>query len=110
MSLTTDINDWCFAEALGTTHSLPPTVEQYARMYEQSPISSPIIRPVLLNVGAKDLRCPPAQSVEVYKTLKYNGVDVKMCIYPEDNHGLPSLKASVDTMLQTVQWFRKYIS
>jgi acylaminoacyl-peptidase len=54
MVYTNDIPDWGFAEALGISGRLPPTEQEIAKMYEASPISKQIVRPVLLGVGMRD--------------------------------------------------------
>lgn len=57
----------------------PINDEQFLRMRKSSPIehAHKIIAPTYLMIGAKDLRVPPSQGIELYHRLKANGTNVK---------------------------------
>lgn len=109
MAFTTDIPEWCFAEANNSELRLPPTADELTNLYKRSPIAFPIIAPILIIHGEKDQRVPVTQAKEVYKVMKTSGVPVKMLIYPEDGHALASHKASIDIIINTLLWIEEHI-
>ena len=65
--------------------------------------------PVLLQIGAKDLRVPPSQGLRYYQFLKSRGVTTELFLYPEDCHSLASVATSADVFVQSIAWFDKHI-
>jgi acylaminoacyl-peptidase len=114
MVTSTDIPDWCHAEALGRydfgTYR-GPKPEEIQQMYEKSPIRhvSKVKTPTLMALGMKDLRVPPSQGLEFYHTLRSAGVDTKLLVYPLDNHALNKVTTEADHWIHIKQWFDKYL-
>eukprot|EP00466_Bigelowiella_natans_P014790 jgi/Bigna1/66633/fgenesh1_pg.2_\ len=92
MVTETDIPDWCYIEGgLGPYHPGKfLSREQMAKLYNMSPIAyaSNIRTPLLMLLGMKDLRVPPSQGLNFFKTLKAKGVETRCLTYPESTHSL----------------------
>ena len=111
----TDIPDWCYAVL-----DLPfpplneqyiPTQEDYAKMFEVSPIKyiKHVIAPTLLCIGLLDKRVPYAQSIEYSRILKSRNVACRLIAYPDGTHGLadkPSIEG--DFCINALLWMDKY--
>ncbi|KAJ1339557.1 hypothetical protein BSLG_005804 [Batrachochytrium salamandrivorans] len=81
MVATTDISDWCFAEAgLAFDQSKPHLVtpQEYEFMFRHSPASvvHKIKSPVLLMLGAGDRRVPPSEGLRWSQYLRGAGKDI----------------------------------
>jgi acylaminoacyl-peptidase len=101
MSDSTDIGDWCQAEAGAGKRD-------YAKMLACSPMAhvDKVRVPVLLLVGEVDRRVPPAQSVEYYRALKQHGCKVEMKVYAGQSHGLANLASmEADGIVNSLLWF-----
>lgn len=101
MSDSTDIGDWCLAEAGAAKRD-------YAKMLACSPMAHvhKVNVPVLLLVGDVDRRVPPTQSIEYYRALKQHGCKVEMKIYAGQSHGLANLASmEADGIVNSLVWF-----
>ncbi|XP_069793039.1 acylamino-acid-releasing enzyme isoform X2 [Narcine bancroftii] len=108
----TDIPDWCTVEAgFEYTTGQLPTPPLLEAMLSKSPISfaSQVKSPVLLMLGEKDKRVPPAQGLEFYRALKARGVPVRLLWYPDNNHSLSKVDAEADGFMNITLWFIKYL-
>ena len=52
--------------------------------------------PVLLAIGLKDRRVPPAQGIEYYHALRARGKAARLPAYPDDDHALDTPRTSAD--------------
>lgn len=111
MILATDITDWGFAEVLTSEPRFPPTVEDYAKLYQASPLSrvASVKCPVLLICGGGDLRVPPAATMETYRALKGLGVDTQVFWYPEEGHGLLGKASAYDVVVNVNKWIAEKV-
>mmetsp|Transcript_1076 Transcript_1076/g.1712 ORF Transcript_1076/g.1712 Transcript_1076/m.1712 type:complete len:492 (+) Transcript_1076:3-1478(+) len=111
MVTETDIPDWCYIEGgLGPYHPGKfLSREQMAKLYNMSPIAyaSNIRTPLLMLLGMKDLRVPPSQGLNFFKTLKAKGVETRCLTYPESTHSLSdSVRTEADVWINVVHWFK----
>lgn len=72
-----------------------PTPDQYKEMYLASPVArlspkSPT-SPVLLHLGAGDRRVPHSQGLRWAETLRSNGCNIDVVMFPGTGHALDSL-------------------
>lgn len=106
MSLVSDITDWCFAEVFNTDPVYPPTPAQITEMYRMSPLSKSgnIDIPVMIVAGGADKRVPPQASMQLYRVLKANGVDVKLLWYENDGHSLLTKSTAYDFIVNQLLW------
>ncbi|XP_003573923.1 acylamino-acid-releasing enzyme 1 isoform X1 [Brachypodium distachyon] len=113
---TTDIPEWCFLEMYGkegkNCFTESPSAETLAQFYEKSPIShiSKVKTPTLFLLGAKDLRVPVSNGLQYARTMKERGLETKIIVFPEDNHGLDKPQADYESFLNIGVWFKKYMS
>ncbi|XP_031566344.1 acylamino-acid-releasing enzyme-like isoform X2 [Actinia tenebrosa] len=108
---TSDIPDWGFEEAAcDFDDDLLADAETYAKLLSHSPIShvKKIVTPTMLMLGEVDLRVPPSQGKELYRTLKARGVDVRLLIYPDNSHPLNKVEAESDAFVNISRWFNKH--
>ncbi len=77
------------------------------RLLERSPLSyaDRIQTPVLLMHGANDLRCPVAQSEELYVALKRLNREAALVMYPGESHAIKKPKHQLDQFDRTLAWF-----
>lgn len=113
MLTSTDIPDWCFAEAFGEydqTKYQGPSKEQIVAMYEKSPVSrvDQVKTPTLIALGKVDLRVPYSQGLEWYHSLRSKGVPTKLLLYPKDCHALDRDTTEADHWIHIRQWFDQY--
>jgi len=109
MFSSSDIVDWCFFEATGEPYDpkVPPTVEQYSRMFNASPIKhvGAVQTPLLMLLGAADRRVPMAQAHDYLKLLKGRGVRARALLYESGKHPLAeSVGMEGDVWLSMVTW------
>ncbi len=80
-------------------------------IWEQSPLShiSNVKTPTIIFVGENDVRVPPAQSIELYRALEFNGVPTRLYIAPREPHGWRELRHRLFKMNVELEWFEKYV-
>ncbi|CAG2165444.1 unnamed protein product [Oppiella nova] len=103
----TDIPDWCYVEAFGTSLSyksdavLEPMSAKV--MSERSPIHwAPNVKvPTLMVLGKRDRRVPSTQGLKYYRLLKARGVKTRCYVY-DDGHCLADVtQLPLEKHLQT---------
>lgn len=65
--------------------------------------------PILTYVGALDVECPAAQTIEFDHAMKEFGVPSEMVIYPGEGHALRDPEHVADREKRTVGWFDRYL-
>lgn len=112
---TSDIPDWCAAEAACPYDILagpqPDSMDIYVKMKKCSPIVhvDKVKAPTLICIGTKDLRVPSSQGTMWYHRLKANKVQTKMLVY-DDNHALASGAVEVDNHINDFLWLLEHTS
>ncbi|XP_006414693.2 acylamino-acid-releasing enzyme [Eutrema salsugineum] len=108
----TDIPDWCFFEAYGdqTHYTEAPSPEDMSRFHQMSPIAhiSKVKTPTLFLLGTQDLRVPISNGFQYVRALKAKGVEVKVFVFPNDNHPLDRPQTDYESFLNIAVWFNKY--
>jgi dipeptidyl aminopeptidase/acylaminoacyl peptidase len=66
--------------------------------------------PVLLLHREGDLRCPIAQSEQIFHTLKLLGREVEFVRYPGGSHGVATPSQNVDQMERIAAWYTSHVS
>jgi dipeptidyl aminopeptidase/acylaminoacyl peptidase len=64
--------------------------------------------PTLLFVGETDTRVPLAQSMEMYRALKHNGVPSHLYVAPRDGHQWQELRHLLFKANAELEWFERY--
>ncbi|XP_021753083.1 acylamino-acid-releasing enzyme-like [Chenopodium quinoa] len=114
MVSTSDIPDWCFVESYGIEgiahFTSAPTKEHLSVLYDKSPIAhiNKVKTPTIFLIGAKDLRVPSSNGLQYAQALKERGVEVKIFVFPEDNHAIDKPQSDFESFLNIGVWFKKY--
>ncbi|KAL1192700.1 Acylamino-acid-releasing enzyme [Cardamine amara subsp. amara] len=107
-----DIPDWCFFEAYGDLNHFTeaPSPDDLSRFHQMSPIShvSKVKTPTLFLLGTKDLRVPMSNGLQYMRALKEKGVQIKVLVFPNDNHPLDRPQTNFESFLNIGYWFKKY--
>ena len=65
--------------------------------------------PTLILQGEADRTDPLGQSQELYRGLKYYGVEAELVLYPREGHGLAEEKHLIDRLTRIVAWYEKHL-
>lgn len=65
--------------------------------------------PTLVGHGLADERVHPAQSLEMYNTLRLNEVPTELVFYPREPHGLLERAHQLDFMRRLTGWMDRYV-
>ncbi|MFN4260926.1 MAG: S9 family peptidase [Gemmataceae bacterium] len=99
-----DIPSWTEWEFGGRPWEVPQA------MRERSPWThAPKVRtPTLILHAVNDRRCPLPMGTMFYRTLKANGVETQMVIYPDEGHGIKQLPHQEDILRRVLDWFARH--
>lgn len=64
--------------------------------------------PTLFVVGSEDKRCPPEQSLMMYRALKDHGVTTELLIYPREDHGFVEPRHILDRAKRVGEWIKRF--
>lgn len=112
MVFATDIPDWCFVETVGIgEYTDDPQVETLRLMREKSPIAhvknvAATKKPVLMLIGAADLRVPPTNGLRYAAALKQHGGVCDVRVFPEDSHGLVKPRTEFESFVTIAKFLR----
>lgn len=87
--------------------------EDFQRYLDASPVAfaQNSKTPTLILHGKEDPRVHPAQSLELYRTLKLHGkAPVRFVMYPGEGHGNRKNTSRYDYLVRTLQWFEYYLN
>jgi dipeptidyl aminopeptidase/acylaminoacyl peptidase len=92
----------------GTLWQKNAPIETY---WEQSPLKyiTQARTPTLFFIGENDPRVPMAQSVEMVRALKAQGVPSELNSYPDEGHTIQKPSHQLDKMNRELEWFNKYV-
>ena len=65
--------------------------------------------PTLILQGDADTTDPLGQSQELYRGLKYYGVEAELVVYPREGHGLREEKHLLDRLNRIIAWYEKHL-
>lgn len=65
--------------------------------------------PTLILHGEADTTDPLGQSQELYRGLKYYGVEAELVVYPREGHGLREEKHLLDRLNRIIAWYEKHL-
>jgi dipeptidyl aminopeptidase/acylaminoacyl peptidase len=82
-----------------------------ARYLAVSPIShvSKVKTPTLILHGEKDERVAPQQAWELYRGLRWAGVECELVTYPREPHGIAERAHQVDLTHRVLDWFERHL-
>lgn len=84
----------------------PASYEKASPLYRLDKVTTP----TLIHVGGNDARVPPAHSQALYRALKhYVNVPTELIVYPDEGHGLTTMKNRRAKLEWDVAWFDRYL-
>jgi dipeptidyl aminopeptidase/acylaminoacyl peptidase len=81
-----------------------------AAFWNHSPLkdAANVRTPTLFFVGENDVRTPLAQSIEMYRALKNNGVPTHLWVAPREGHQWGELRHQIFKANTELAWFERY--
>ena len=64
--------------------------------------------PTLFVVGAEDKRCPPEQSLMMYRAFKDHGATTELLMYPREDHGFVEPRHILDRARRAAEWIKRF--
>eukprot|EP00828_Plagiopyla_frontata_P046180 TRINITY_DN811_c0_g1_i4.p1 TRINITY_DN811_c0_g1~~TRINITY_DN811_c0_g1_i4.p1 ORF type:complete len:668 (-),score=77.58 TRINITY_DN811_c0_g1_i4:73-1926(-) len=112
MAIATDIIDWIYSECFNKFfENYNFTPEDYAKMYEQSPMNYPSKIPLLLLLGKVDRRVPFHQGLAYTVQCQKNNQSIETFVYPKSNHALgDSVNTEYDVLLRCLNFIEKQLA
>lgn len=82
------------------------------RFWNDSPLKyvSNVKTPTIFLVGEQDPRVPPAQSLEMYRALRHNGVPSRLYMAPREPHGWGELRHQLFKINAELEWFERHVT
>jgi dipeptidyl aminopeptidase/acylaminoacyl peptidase len=68
-----------------------------------------VTTPTLFLVGEGDPRVPMAQSVEMYRALRSNGVPTRLLVAPREGHQWAELRHQLHKANAELEWFERHV-
>lgn len=105
---TTDIGYYFNADQNQST----PWIE-HDKLWWHSPLkyADKVKTPTLFIHSEQDYRCWIAEGIQMFTSLKYHGVDSRLCMFREENHELSRSgkpKHRIKRLKEMTDWFEKY--
>ena len=122
MASTTDIPDWCSVECFGAPApgpsmrmpdgTFPPGPEALARLHAASPIAHAhaIRAPVLLLIGADDLRVPQEQGHQLRRVLEADGKTCETFEYAGEGHALGKPQTEFECLAHSIRFIERHLA
>ena len=108
---SSDIPDWAYELSLNKELEFGVSDDDIIKMMSQSPIkySSQAQTSIFLLIGGVDLRVTPNNNgINFYHSLKFYNKDVKMKLYPTDDHPLSSPETNIDVIYSMVDYLEEF--
>ncbi|MEW5981469.1 MAG: S9 family peptidase [Acidobacteriota bacterium] len=79
--------------------------------WEHSPLkyAANVTTPTIFLVGEQDVRVPMAQSVEMFRALRSNGVPTRLYVAPREPHGWQELRHELFQVNVHLDWFERHV-
>ncbi|MFW5940115.1 MAG: S9 family peptidase [Halolamina sp.] len=64
--------------------------------------------PLLITAGENDWRCPPTQAEQLFVSVKKQGVDARLVIYPGEHHNIGDPDRAIHRLEELSTWFEDH--
>ncbi|MXR41060.1 prolyl oligopeptidase family serine peptidase [Halobaculum sp. WSA2] len=64
--------------------------------------------PLLITAGEEDWRCPPTQAEQLYVSVRKQGIDAKLVIYPDEHHNIGTPERATHRIEELTEWFETH--
>lgn len=100
---TDDSQNWYEAD-FGLPWENPEKYEAHSSITDVGEIETPL----LVTAGGEDWRCPPSQSEQLYVSVRKQGIDAKLVIYPDEHHNIGDPDRAIHHLETLDEWFATY--
>lgn len=100
---TDDSHNWLEAD-FGLPWENPEGYEAASAIGDVENIETPL----LVTAGENDHRCPPSQAEQLYVSVRKQGVDAKLVIYPGEHHNVGDPDRAIHRLETLDEWFATY--
>lgn len=88
--------------------------DDFEQLWDRSPMkyADQVSTPTMFITSRKDYRCWEAEAIQMFTSLKYNGVDAKLVLFEDENHGLSregKPKQRMKRLEEMLDWFDEYL-
>lgn len=106
---TTDIGYYFVDDQIAAT-----PWNNFEKLWEHSPMkyADNVVTPTLFIHSDEDFRCWLPEGIQMFTSLKYHGVESKLCIFKGENHELSRSgkpKNRIRRLEEITKWFDKYL-
>ncbi len=86
----------------------------HEQLWDRSPMkyANKVNTPTLFIQSRKDYRCWEVEAIQMFTSLKYHGIDSKLVLFEDENHGLSregKPKQRMKRLEFTLNWFDEYL-
>ncbi|MFC6735823.1 S9 family peptidase [Halolamina salina] len=64
--------------------------------------------PLLVTAGENDWRCPPTQAEQLFVSVRKQGVDARLVIYPDEHHNIGDPDRAIHRLEELESWFAEH--
>ncbi len=64
--------------------------------------------PLLITAGENDWRCPPTQAEQLFVSVRKQGVDSRLVIYPGEHHNIGDPDRAIHRLEELSTWFQEH--
>ena len=64
--------------------------------------------PLLITAGEEDWRCPPTQAEQLFVSVRKQGVDSRLVIYPGEHHNIGDPDRAIHRLEELSSWFEEH--
>ena len=82
-------------------------VETYREISSITDVGN-IDTPLLVTAGEKDWRCPPTQAEQLFVSVRKQGVDSRLVIYPGEHHNIGDPDRAIHRLEELSTWFEDH--
>jgi dipeptidyl aminopeptidase/acylaminoacyl peptidase len=100
---TDDSQNWLEAD-FGLPWERPDAYDRASAITEVEAIETP----TLVTAGERDWRCPPTQAEQLHVSLRKRGVESKLVVYPDENHGVSTPDRAAHRLETVAAWFDRH--
>ena len=100
---TGDTHGW-FEQEFGLPWEAEDTYHEHSSITDIDSVDTPL----LITAGGQDWRTPPTQSEQLYVSVRKQGVDAKLVVYPDEHHNLNDPDRRLHRIRELTSWFERY--
>lgn len=100
---TGDSQNWC-ADEYGLPWENLDRYEKHSSITDVGEIETPL----LVTAGGEDWRSPPSQSEQLYVSVRKQGIDAKLVVYPDEHHNIGDPDRAIHRLEALDDWFATY--